>query len=372
MWQWLERIFNREPQDECLIERFQGIVHTGNQPSSSICEEEQSILKAIRNQTAMNNCNNLARTNAYLNFYQQHREIHWAFLAHMVSRNGGWSMTDVGGSLLQPVLSNRKARAFFNMFERSNWLIFGDAYPQLLLYAESLRRRKPLFHLLPLWGVSRFMVAIWQHFWEERDPFLLTTALIINEQQYIEKRVVKHPFYRRAVMQTVLFKLQTAFDFNQVVFPVGDDSRYPRLIGRTMHNFANKAHRIKTGRLLYRMLFHPDYFERVYDWAVNHPHTGSRADYWPERFTRQTPARRNRTYSPSLSAVWPNVIHRPAEAGDWYVGRESLSAVVDVSSESEPHFDMTDVYERSYYRLRVISILARTKQLFMQKNKSEN
>lgn len=273
-------------------------------------------------------------------------------------------MTDVKGSLLKPVLSARMARSLFHMFERSNWLIFHDAFPQLLLYTESVRQGKPLFYLLPHFGVSRFMSAVWPFFWQKKNSSLLTIALIVNEQQYIEKRIVQHPHYRRSVLQTARFKIQTAFDFNQVVFPVAGDPAHPSLVGRTMHNFANVTHRIKTGRMLYHMLFHPNCYSRIYNWAVNHPHTGSRTDYWPERFEETEPTSREKVYSPALHDAWSDVKHRPAESGDWFANSSSLSVLTNVKVQQESDFYVTDVYERSYRRLKILSYLASAKHLF--------
>lgn len=264
-------------KDERLIARFLEIWkmygHTyekrsrlgGNDKAlCSISADERRLIRTIREKTAVYNRNNVTRTAAYLKYYQEHPELHWAFLAHMVSRNGGWSMTDVKGALLQPVLKDRDAQSLFDMFERANWLIFHDAYPQLLLYEASMCQGEPLFHLLPHFGVSLFMEAIWRYFWREQDMSLLTLALIVNEQQYIEKRIVHHPHYRKTVLKTAYFKMQTAFDFNQVVFPVMGDTSSPMLVGRTMHHFSDVAHRIKTGRLLYQMLFHAECHDSIY------------------------------------------------------------------------------------------------------------
>ena len=62
--------------------------------------EDQQLLQRIRLKTEQLNVNNVTRTKAYLDFYIAHPEIHWAFLGHMVSRNGGWNMTDLKGEFL--------------------------------------------------------------------------------------------------------------------------------------------------------------------------------------------------------------------------------------------------------------------------------
>src|SRR3954466_2277733 len=70
----------------------------GNKIEPSL--EEKMLIEHIRNQTRLLNQNNVTRTKAYLDFYKLHPEIHWAFLGHMVSRNGGWNMTDLKGEFL--------------------------------------------------------------------------------------------------------------------------------------------------------------------------------------------------------------------------------------------------------------------------------
>lgn len=151
---------------------------------------EHDLITYINRETKKGNVNNVTRTNAYLSFYKRFPEIHWAFLGHMVSRNGGWNMTDLKGSLLSRLLSSEEQEVFFTFLERGNWLIFQDIYPQLLLYEESVRRNTNLFYLLPLFDVSFFMGVIWNYFYQIRDRYLLTVALIINEQSYLEKRVI--------------------------------------------------------------------------------------------------------------------------------------------------------------------------------------
>jgi hypothetical protein len=125
---------------------------------------------------------------AYLYFYNKYPEIYWSFLAHKVSRNAGWNMTDLKGDLLTRLLNEKEQKNIFGFLERANWLIFQDAYPQLLLYKESKNRGKNLFYLLPQFGVSTFMVMAWNQFWEDKDSRTLSMNLIINEQHYIEDR----------------------------------------------------------------------------------------------------------------------------------------------------------------------------------------
>lgn len=173
--------------------------------------KEEFIVKRIKDQTSLLNKNNITRTSAYLDFYQRHSEIHWAFLGHMVSRNGGWNMTDLKGSLLSKLLTKKEATSFFTFLERGNWLIFQDAYPQFLVYEESKLNGQNLFHLLPHFHVSKFMVAVWNQFWQDKDPYPLAIALIVNEQNYLEKRVINNPVFKKTFSVQLSSKYKISF-----------------------------------------------------------------------------------------------------------------------------------------------------------------
>ncbi len=316
-----------------------------NYKSDSILEEQhlswgdQQLLQMIRLKTKRLNVNNVTRTKAYLDFYIFRPEIHWAFLGHMVSRNGGWNMTDLKGEFLSRLMNEQSKQDFYSFLERGNWLIFQDAYPQFLLYEESLFQSRNLFYLLPYLDVSTFMEVIWNYFWEERDSYVLAIALIINEQSYLESRIVQNPFYKKKVFQTFEFVLQDLLSFNQILFPFTDNGHpieKASLTGLTLHHFGSLHERIMLGKDLYQLLFHgADLLEKVYRWATNHPHTGSRKDYWPDVFndvqdglpgvayTRKLKAcqlRKGalRLYSPRLEYTWENVIQPSAESGDWF------------------------------------------------------
>ncbi|HZG71456.1 MAG TPA: DUF2515 family protein, partial [Chondromyces sp.] len=183
------------------------------------------LLGKIRCKTKEMNVNNVTRTKAYLDFYLQYPEIHWAFLGHMVSRNGGWNMTDLKGELLSKLLNQKKKQAFFDFLERGNWLIFQDVYPQFLLYAESKRRNQNLFYLLPHLNISVFMEIIWNQFWRKGNQHILAISLIINEQNYLEKRVIQNSLYKEKVFQTLEFVLQDLLSLNHVLFPFHERDR---------------------------------------------------------------------------------------------------------------------------------------------------
>ncbi len=132
------------PSDENQLKKEWTISPVNHLPSL----KDQALLTEIRKKTARLNRNNVTRTQAYLDFYLKHPEVHWSFLAHMVSRNGGWNMTDLKASHISNLLSYEKASILFRFLEKANHLIFQDAYPQLLLYEESKKAGRPLFYLL--------------------------------------------------------------------------------------------------------------------------------------------------------------------------------------------------------------------------------
>jgi hypothetical protein len=326
---------------------------TGHVPT----HDEENLLASIHGETSRCNRNNLTRTDAYLRYFQRNPEVHWALLAHLVSRNGGWNMTDLRGEWFSRIGSEKEAMAFFGFLERANWLIFGDAYPQLLLYEESKKRYQNLSHLLPHSHVSGFMTPIWNEFWETRDSHLLTRALIVNEQNYIESRVVQNPDYSQAVLDSLKYQVQSLLNLNQVVFPFGKGSSV-RLAGTVARRFMSLNDRIETGKRLYRILYQDKLqTQAMLRWATSVVHTGSRADYWPEwfsigkpvtmsgaykpRFLSQASSKR-RIYSPRLTDVWPDVSHAPPVVGEWFHNAACVIHLVD-EVPRQPS-DFTDTY----------------------------
>lgn len=302
--------------------------------NAEITHKEKAMILDIQKRTSILNINNVTRTKAYLDFYKRFPEIHWALLGHLVSRNGGWNMTDLKGSFLSRLLSKKEATIFFEFLERGNWLIFQDAYPQFLLYEESLKRRKSLFYLLPYMNISVFMETVWNQFLNENDPYILTMALVINEQSYLEERVISNPAYKKNVLNTLEFKLQDFLSMNNILFPYEENGQM-RLLGQTLHHFENLHERILFGKRLYSILYGKDEkFQLVKNWTLENPHTASRKDYWPHLFNDVNegvpgnllkPTIKScklypgayRIYSPRLEFAWENSKQEPAEKGDW-------------------------------------------------------
>ncbi|WP_199622780.1 DUF2515 domain-containing protein [Paenibacillus alkalitolerans] len=314
--------------------------------------KDQELIYQIKERTSRLNLNNVTRTMAYYDFYCRYPEIHWAFLGHMVSRNGGWNMTDLKGELISRLLSEEEQKEFFNFLERGNWLIFQDVYPQFLLYEESLSTQTNLFYLLPYFHVSTFMETMWNHFWKIGDRYLLAVALVINEQSYLEQRVIRNPYYQKNVLQTIEFKLQDVLSLNQIIFPYYQDtgnssSQKTGIIGQTLRHFSSLHDRILLGKRLYSIIFKdPDVCRRVVGWAGDHPHTGSRKDYWPHLFNDVNeslpgvPYKRRtdhcrlkeaaaRIYSPALRHAWSYVEHVNAEEEDWFKDWKIIHYFID-------------------------------------------
>ncbi|MFC4767900.1 DUF2515 domain-containing protein [Effusibacillus consociatus] len=324
---------------------------------------EREAVKKIQELTAKRNRNNITRTEAYRQMYFKFPELHWAFLAHMVSRNGGWHMTDLKGDLLPHLFEEQEIIHFFHSLERANALIFQDAYPQLLLYEESVKRQKNLFHLLPALYVSKFMRPVWEEFWQSTNSQLVTAALIINEQNYIQKRVAENPVFQRHVYGTLEFKSQTLLQLTQVVFPFfsyhkqSEASLSPRLAGLILEDFTDVKERIRVGMSLYSILFGiQDVYEGAHRFAKQVPHTGSRADFWPHLFSKSIHQNGDYVkermvagtlkkdappfYSPELESVWPDQPVAPPERYDWFT---DLSVMEFFRPFKTPYsFDMTD------------------------------
>ncbi|MGO4543791.1 DUF2515 domain-containing protein [Paenibacillus sp. 2TAB23] len=312
--------------------------------------QELAIIARIHAETTAYNRNNVTRTEAYRGVYFRTPELHWALLAHMVSRNGGWNMTDLQGEWLPWLLNEEQREAVFRFLEQANALIFQDAYPQLLLYEWSRREGRSLFHLLPAFGVSSFMSPVWKQFLRDQDAVPLTIALIVNEQHYIEGRVVQHPYFREKVLHTLFFGLQSLLQLNGVVFPYGtgsesgkaEESSVLKLSGLILERFENLPERIEFGKRLYAVLFGiPRVHEGAKCFAGAVKHTGSRADYAPQLFARvrQLPPQsvyKERLlggrlkpgaaalYSPELGAAWKDRPLEQPDPGDWFSSVDSI------------------------------------------------
>ncbi|HDR7951163.1 TPA: DUF2515 domain-containing protein [Bacillus toyonensis] len=349
----------------------------------TLTKEEQFIINNIKIQTEQLNKNNVTRTRAYYQFYIRFPEIHWALLGHMVSRNGGWNMTDLKGDLYTKLLSEKDQITFFSFLERGNWLIFQDVYPQFLLYEQSVKKAKKLFHLLPHLNVSTFMETMWNDFWKTGNKKTLAIATIINEQNYLEKRVIQNAHFQKTVLNSIGFKLFDFFQFNHILFPFYENNTNQKtlLIGDTMKHFTSLHERILIGKRLYSLLFRDTHIlSQIIYWAEHHPHTGSRKDYWPhlfssvnESFSREFYKRRikkcqlrsgaYRIYSPALIYAWRDMKHEEVESEDWFTDWQVVNYLVD--KEENMNGKITEDYCKTLEKIE-LAILAKKNVLLRE------
>ncbi|MCD5322954.1 MULTISPECIES: DUF2515 family protein [Pontibacillus] len=293
-----------------------------------------AFIRFILNETKEGNKDNISRSKCYQNFYMDNREIHWAFLASMVSRNAGWNMTDLNVYPMRGLLHEDVRKQLFLTFERANWLIFSDAYPQLLLYKKSKECGEPLFHYLSLLGVSRFMIHEWTHFWHNRDKVRLVKALIINEQNVIQKPIIQHPFFKKKVFHQVPYLSQDFFHLSAVLFPTTKGNLY----GASVHDFTQLTKRISLGKKLYGLLFHPNFYPLFHQFAVQTEPIGSRMEY--EQYFLMPMSK-----TPMLRTMYPIIEHKDNIRQDWYISGRSVKK----KWWKEEHYKMgADVSHRFY------------------------
>jgi hypothetical protein len=278
--------------------------------------DEAMIIEDIKRRTIQGNMDNISRTVHYEKFYRKHPEIQWAFLAGMVSRNAGYSMTDLKGEWMERSLGRKERSMLFFTYERANWLIFQDAYPQLLLYKYSKEHRKNLLHLMPHFFVSSFMTKEWGRFLAGGDGRRLCISQIINEQNLIQRPVITHPVYRKRVFLSLPFKLQNWLHFSTVLFPKLDGT----LFGFSVHGFRQVNKRIELGKKLAALLLESEHKDGFEQFSRSVQPTGSRRDY--EQFVYPNKP----CESQMLRTVFPLIWHHRGKKDDW-----SRRAKLDVS-----------------------------------------
>ncbi|WP_409251065.1 DUF2515 family protein [Bacillus sp. SCS-153A] len=323
------------------IQKIKNLIMNTSHTALVILSDERLIIEEIKSETERKNKNNVTRTKAYLDYYKTTQEIEWAFLAHMVSRNAGYHMTDLKGEILPSFLDEDTAKNFFLFLEKANAFIFHDAFPQLLLYKKSIEKKKPLFHLLPAFGVSKAMSVFWERFWNDGDKRVLALGLIINEQSMLQTRLVAQ-IQEDYVYEKFLFYLQDRLEWTTVFFPYKKSKQTggPYLLaGTTISYFENTEERINIGKKLYSILFlKQPIYRSAFHYAMNTPHTGSRSDYWPKSYSHEKTAKK--IFSPQLESVWHSIDHSFSYE-DWV--KSDTIHYIDVL-ETLPvtvHFDVT-------------------------------
>ncbi|MCM3713544.1 DUF2515 domain-containing protein [Alkalihalobacillus oceani] len=288
---------------------------------------KKHVIHTIKKRAARGNLDNISRTVLYEQFYMKHPEIKWALLAGLVSRNAGWNMTDLWSKWFHVLISTEERNLLFSTYERANWTIFADAYPQLLWYERAKKKRRPDYSLLAALGASQFMQNEWRRFWEKRDEQRLCTALIINEQFVIEEPVLRKPPYQNRVFATALYAAEEHAHFSYVLFPTKSGNLY----GLYTRDFRDVHKRIWLGKQLAKLLFHQQIHAEIIQFLRDTPPTGSRHDYsqymdWSFSNT-----------SPALRGTVPLVAHHWSNRKDWYLRTdENVMALFAEEEKIEP------------------------------------
>lgn len=306
--------------------------------------QEQTIIRQIVSETNRRNVDNISRTDAYFTYFKNHPDIIWSFLASMVSRNGGWNMCDLEGDIFPKLIEPQIRKKLFLTYERANWLIFHDVFPQLMLYHYSSELKRPMFHLLRYFNISAFIQKEWYRYWKENDKKRLTTALIINEQNVIQTPVIEHPVYRRKVFNSFLFYLQDWLHFSCVLFPTCGGEVY----GASVNGFKSLSKRINLGKRLASILSHPRLFPYFFEFAERTPHTGSRFDY--EQYFKIKTGRK----TPLLRTTFPVIAHHQHQYQDWSKQRVVLPAWLYFPVHHHHAIHLTDWYFEKSNQLHLL------------------
>jgi len=307
---------------------------------------ENEIIDNIRRLTKKANKDNISRTEKYERFYQEHPEIKWAFLAAMVSRNAGWNMCDLENEWIPKILPYSYRQLLFHVYERANWLIFQDAYPQLLLYHYSTKFQRPMFHLLAKFQVSLFMQNEWNYFWKYRDQERLLYSLIINEQNVIQDPVILHHVFKDKVFRSLPFKLQDWFHFSYCLFPTVTGKLY----GASVYDFQDVTSRIELGKRLSYILFLDSLHEEFIYFSKMTTHTGSRYDY------EQYSLVRKKRDTPYLRFTYPIVSHHRGIVTDWSKIRKIKDKWYD-PPKLKGTIDLTKWHQKKEMQIQILILL---------------
>jgi len=260
------------------------------------------------------NADNISRTASYLELYAwtaaAGRELPWLLMAHLVSRNAGYLMSDLARALdgtqekgTDPALAGAMA-SLMTLLERANFLIFHDAWHHVLHHlagrTEALSGPR----------TPRFMIDAWRR--HERGPDdhdgerQLVLDLVHNEQHLIERRAVHHPHLAPGLR--LIDVIERSGREKPLHLPVDGA---PAI---TVGGFARLERRIAAGaRIFDEVMADRARREVLFSWAQAHPHTGSRAVYGG----RPGPAIRQVWPVARLRVMW-NSVHSPIEPDPLY------------------------------------------------------
>jgi Protein of unknown function (DUF2515) len=265
--------------------------------------ELAGVLRRFSAEHLERNRDNVARTKSYLELYALTREADsdwpWLLMAHLVSRNAGYLMVDLAQAIDHEgrVFTREALVAFFAMLERANFLIFFDAWHHVLVALD----RGDAFagdaattgHMKRAYAAYFAGAAVDAKDRERR----LVLDLVTNEQRFIEHRVVHHPAFAGAM--SLLAFIEKSGHERPMVLPLTSAKI-------TVGGFADVSRRIETGRRLYDEVLGDRVLRaEIYAWALETPHTGSRAAHGGKpgpKLREAWPLERVRAISPALHA----------------------------------------------------------------------
>ncbi|MRU04272.1 DUF2515 family protein, partial [Bacillus anthracis] len=163
----------------------------------------------------------------------------------------------------------------------------------------------------------------------------LMTALIINEQNKIQKPIIENTYFKKHVFHTALFKLQEMLHVSAVIFPTVEGKMY----GFSVYQFETLQKRVELGKKLAALLFHPNYKSLFHRFALQTVHTGSRADY--EQYIREA----RKSCTPTLREVYPAVAHKEISMRDWFCRDMEINELFS-REEYKGEVDITEWYKR--------------------------
>ncbi|HEY4121252.1 MAG TPA: DUF2515 family protein [Byssovorax sp.] len=221
------------------------------------------------------NADNTTRTASYLELYAVTRarqpELPWLLMAHLVSRNAGYLMSDLARTIDRgdAVFSRASLEELFVFLERANWLIFWDAWHHVAMHL--LGRSRELGD-----RVAPLVRTIWPryegyavHGVDAPLERALVLDLVQNEQEIIERYVVHAPAFPRARAMVTFFEAAKAE--RPIALPLSD----ARIV---VGGFLDLATRVDAGRRIFdEVLADRARRDAIFDWALARPHTGSRA-----------------------------------------------------------------------------------------------
>lgn len=266
-----------------------------------------TVLDAWLDELDERNRDNVSRTASYLELYawtRDHgRELPWVLMAHLVSRNAGYQMSEIARHLARPGIEPYQAEALrwlFVLLERGNFLIFWDAWWHVL---HALAGRAGA---LSAPRTPRFMIDAWARHAAAPDERTLVLDLVTNEQNLIERRAVHHPDLAQGRLAIDL--LEASGRERPLHFPAADAP--PITVG----GFRVLERRIAAGtRIFDEVVADGARRDAMFAWALAHPHTGSRA----VAGGKDGPTIRSAWPVDAVAAMWPH-IHAPAEPDPHY------------------------------------------------------